>query len=153
MKQHVEQRIERMYRRTVGLVKRAFKSELPDREAFRQIRRQWKRMWKVAERVGGLTGLNNQRVTLVADEGMEIVVRDDQGRKWRLMHWQVTAGHEYQAKNGKWYPEWLPAVRKALRAEIDRLRVEMEAEADSTKAQMRQDAIGVIEEVLARHSD
>jgi hypothetical protein len=50
-----------MYRRTVGLVKTAFKSEQPDREAFRQICRRWKRMWKVAERVGELTGSERVR--------------------------------------------------------------------------------------------
>lgn len=96
---------------------------------------------------------NNQQVTLVADEGMEIVVKDDQGKEWRLMHWLVTAGHEYQAKNGKWYPEWVPVVRKALRIEIAKLQAEIAAEPDQTKAQMRQDTIDQIQEVLDRHSD
>lgn len=67
---------------------------------------------------------HNRKVTLMYQAppgpGTFCVVRDEERRYWKVYHWQLTAGSEYELEPGRWFPESHARARAYLRRLLER---------------------------------
>jgi hypothetical protein len=86
-------------------------------------------------------------VTVIACDGQDVAVKDEQGQEWRLRHWQADVGTEYLI-DGKWRREADPVVLDALEATLRQIQGEKWAEGVEN---VRGEVIKSLTERLKRH--